>query len=106
MDDSGVHFVLLSLFQRVLAKDKTQLEIIDSFDGEVFIDPTSACLVFSLIGLHQFISPVCDLTYVKFKQSLYKGVINSELNDLGACIEIFKSTGKVQTNLYQLQLIA
>ena len=74
----------------------------DAFSGELFFESSNNYLVFSLTGLHQFLSSLHHLSFKEFKQLLYQGEFNTSLEKLGGKVEIYKSTGKIETNLYWL----
>jgi len=75
---------------------------VEAFSGELFFEPSNDYLVFSLTGLHQFLPAVDHMSFKEFKHLLYQGEFNTSLEKLGGKVEIYKSTGKIETNLYWL----
>ena len=65
------------------------------FDGEQF--------VFSLEALWRLCDPDSSLDLAAFRQMLYASELNRELRDHGLEIALYRSTGKVSSNLYCLK---
>jgi len=99
---SELHQSLLLLFRQVLAQQTEVLERINSFNGDLFIDHTTGVFIFSLPALHQFLNDQHSLSFTEFKHTLYQGEFNRSLQVFGGKIAIYRSTGKVEGNLYQL----
>lgn len=60
-------------------------------------------LVFTLKGLHAWLDT--DIDYTEFRKALFASQINAELREAGLLIDLFNSTGKVDTNRYRLRHI-
>ena len=97
-----MHLALLSFFKEVLTSQGDYKAQVDAFAGDVFFTEENNCLVFSLTDLHQFLPAVNCLSFKEFKHLLYQGEFNASLQKLGGKVEMYKSTGKLETNLYKL----
>ncbi len=103
MQQSIIHF-----FTQVLQNNKTTLNLISDFQGELYFDKKNSLLIFSLKGLHQLLTTQQTLStsllidYAEFRKLIYQGNINEQLLQLGGKLEIHKSSGKVEANLYKL----
>ncbi|OZG72694.1 hypothetical protein BTA51_14290 [Hahella sp. CCB-MM4] len=94
---------VLDLFRRVLNSDPVTIKRVHDFNGDVHVMDTEVCLVFSLKGLYKFIGASESGSYAGFRKGLYQSDLNQQLQDAGAVIEIFQSTGKIESNLYCLK---
>lgn len=65
------------------------------FDGE--------CFVFSLEALWRLCDPEQGLDFAAFRRMLYASELNRELRARGLEIALYRSTGKVGSNLYCLK---
>lgn len=68
----------------------------------MYIDPKSDSLVFTLLSLYQLFEKEESYSYKQFRKELYQSDLNLELSKQGGRIELFSSTGKVETSEYQL----
>ena len=65
------------------------------FDGDRF--------VFSVDALWRLCDPESELGFAEFRKMLYASELNSELRARGLEIDIYRSTGKIRSNLYCLK---
>ncbi len=93
---------VVSFFTNVLSQDLHTLEEINLFQSEQFSVDSSNALVFKLSALHQFLCDIDTVNYAEFKKLIYQSDINEQLSRLGGKIEVYKSTGKIDNNIYKL----
>jgi hypothetical protein len=91
-----VRFMLLIPLHR----DQAILDKIAGFDGELDVDGST--LVFSLQGLFEYLNDDDSLSYVMFRKMLYSSRLNEALMACSGRVEVHRSTGKVDQNLYRL----
>lgn len=90
-------------FLSVQAADRELLEKISETSAEIYLEDGQ--LIFSLHGLHRFLDQQPGLDFKGFKKLLYGSQLNQQLGESGACIELFRSAGKIRTSLYCLKRI-
>ena len=61
-----------------------------------------AKIIFSLEGIHQTLFKNQEQTFKEFRTALYQSAINQELQKIGYKVDVFQSTGKVDSSLYCL----
>ena len=94
----------MTTFQQFLTQDQEVLAAIKAF-GRSF-QMGSDEWSFSLPDLHTFIQARfsnIEMPYTKFRQSLFQLPTNNQLLDWEATVILIHSTGKVDSNLYQLR---
>lgn len=69
--------------------------------GEGFTIENGKC-IFTLDSLYQCVGKDIDIDHGEFRSQLYSSDLNQQLINLGYKIEVSQSTGKVDTNTYQL----
>jgi len=100
-----MHERLLLFFSGVLKNDSSVKSMIASGGNDIFIDRSNNNLVFSISGLHSLLGIDQKVDYKTFKQLLYQSSLNKDLSDFGGRIDVYHSTSKVDTSLYQLTRI-
>ncbi len=94
--------VVLDFFHEFLNGQNETLERVQNFNGDLFIEPVTGDLIFSLMALHEFLASQHLLPFSEFKRMLYQGEFNKTLRGAGGKVVIYRSNGKVDDNLYQL----
>ncbi len=94
---------LVDLFCRVLLRNPSTIEMIEGYEGELCLlnDERKLC-VFSLAGIYDFLNLSETMEFSEFRKCLYNSSVNQILAGYGGKVEIHKSTGKVESNLYAL----
>ena len=92
---------IVSFFNEVLQRTPSSLQLIAASKA-MYIDPKSGSLIFTLPGLYQLFEKEKNCSYKQFRKELYQSDLNLELSKQGGRIELFSSTGKVETSEYQL----
>ncbi|MBT4836594.1 MAG: hypothetical protein HON94_04530 [Methylococcales bacterium] len=95
----------MPFFQLVLMQDSVLLAQVKDFGRGLKVDVGEALLVFGLEDLHALLVELHYLGhegYRVFKKQLYQSDLNESLKRLGGEVQVFRSTGKIEQNLYQL----
>ncbi len=93
---------LVRFFQCVLQQDSTTLDALSGYGEALYFDRDNVVLIFSLKGLHQFMTKESEMNYSDFRKCVYASNINEELHRLGGRVEIHCSQGKIEQNVYKL----
>lgn len=93
---------LVHFFQHVLQQDSTTLDALSGYGEAIYFDQDNVVLIFTLKGLHRFMTKESEMNYSDFRKCVYAGNINEELQRLGGRIEIHCSQGKIEQNVYKL----
>lgn len=93
---------IINFFSQVMDENRATMVCIEKFSGEVGFDKESSELVFSLHGLYEILGFGSQHDYSVFRKNLYSSTINQALNAFGGSVEIHRSTGKVDDNIYKL----
>ncbi len=88
-------------FDAVLAADEKVLQRIEAGPANAWVEQQT--FVFSLAALLALLDCDSEMTLTAFKKLIYCSELNLELRDRGAEITLFRSTGKVDSNLYCLK---
>ena len=73
----------------------------DILNCDIFFDADQ--FVFSLEGLWRLCDPQETLSFNDFRRMLYASELNQQLRTRGLEVAIYRSTGKVSSNLYCLK---
>ena len=92
---------LHEFFDGVLAADEIVLHRIETGPENAWVEQRA--FVFSLAALLTLLDSEGEMTLKAFKKLIYSSELNRELSDHGAEITLFRSTGKVDSNLYCLK---
>ena len=92
---------VLAQLKELIASDPDLLGFIQEPVSDGVVVAHGRC-VFSLQGLYQWVGLESDMSFKEFRSELYQGDLNTCLKAIGYGVEIKESTGKVETNLYQL----
>lgn len=94
---------LFELFRGLIDRDsQLYCECKAGVSGVILADDV---VRFTVQGLHNLMPPDSGLTYGEFRSCLYAGAVNQGLSRLGYQVEIYRSTGKVDSSWYQLKEI-
>jgi hypothetical protein len=96
---------ILKFFADVIAGDRQTIQLINAYESGVTIKDDTVLLTFSLYGLYEILNISNNLDYNIFRKNLYQGNINEVLKKQGFSIDIHRSMGKVDDNLYKLNRI-
>lgn len=88
-------------FRAYLARDPETLNTVYTMNLNGLM-PSDDALIFSLVALHTILDPLQETPYAQFRNALYKGSLNQDLFRIGAKIELYRSSGKTDANLYRL----
>lgn len=91
---------VLAFFRHFLTNEESEKTTLPN-SPDFYVEAPNR-LVFSLPALHAHLYENQEVTYLKFRNSLFRSRLNEQLKHLGGCIELHESTGKVDTNLYLL----
>jgi hypothetical protein len=83
------------------AQDPRLRQTIENTPGEARYD--AGQFIFSLRALWRLCDPGAETEFGAFRRMLYASELNRELRGHGLEIAIFRSTGKVRSNLYCLK---
>ncbi len=92
---------VLAQLKELIASDPDLLGVTQESVSDGVVVAQGRC-VFSLRGLYQWVGLESDMTFKEFRSHLYQGDLNTSLKAIGYGVELKESTGKVETNLYQL----
>ena len=90
----------------LLSPDQISQIPLKDFTPRRLLSAQSAQIIFSLEGIHQILlknqEQNQEQTFKEFRTALYQSPINQELQKLGYKVDVFQSSGKVDTSLYCL----
>ena len=92
---------LRNFFEAVLHHDEKTLRRIEAGPTDARIEQQQ--FIFSIAALLELLDPDGDIELKAFRKMLYTSELNRELGEKGALITIYRSTGKVDSNLYCLK---
>ncbi|MFT7373376.1 MAG: hypothetical protein ACI9T9_002076 [Oleiphilaceae bacterium] len=99
------HEILLTFFQKFLNQDTDTIAKITHFKDDLFIDPETGALVFSLNSLYKLLFYPQILSFSEFKKALYQGSFNQGLQALGGLVRVYQTNGKIADSLYQVNTL-
>lgn len=102
---SATHQVLLTFFQEFLTQELLVIERIRHVNEELFVDAETGALVFSLDSVYKLLFDEQKISFFEFKRTLYQGDFNTSLKALGGEVSVYQSEGKIDDNLYQLNVM-
>ncbi|WP_020406282.1 hypothetical protein [Hahella ganghwensis] len=100
MNAGDVNELILNLFRQILQAESSIIQRIEGFNGDVNLGEKGCLLVFTLPGLYQFLESEVCTPYLAFRQRIFQGTLNADLQRIGGQVVIISSTGKVDTNQY------
>ena len=86
----------------LLSSDQISQIPLKDFTPRRLLSAQSVQIIFSLEGIHQILLKDQEQTFKEFRTALYQSPINQELQKLGYKVDVFQSSGKVDTSLYCL----
>ncbi len=95
---------LIHFFEKLIAGEPEVLARCERLPDGCYFDAKD--LKFELRSLYELVGVSAGLDYPTFRRGLYQGGINSELSRLGIRVDIFSSSGSLDTSIYQLIRIA
>lgn len=99
--DESLNTKLFCLFGGFLRRDNTIEACIHQFDGDLYIAENT--LVFTISALYQWVGESPELPYQTFRSWLYQSTLNQDLAALGAKVEVYSSSSKVDSSFYCLK---
>lgn len=91
--------VLWDLFQGLIDKD---LKLLAKLEGDDFWYEADS-VIFSLAVLFKAVEPHFPQGFSSFQSQLYGSNLNTQLQAQGWVVEVYQSSGKVSSSLYQLR---
>ena len=92
---------LREFFEAVLHHDEETLRRIEAGPTDARIEQQQ--FIFSITALLELLDPQGEIELKAFRKILYSSELNRELGEHGVQITVYRSTGKVDSNLYCLK---
>lgn len=99
MSTEQIEFITYTFFQQLINTDEKTLAAVQSSKTECRLE--QGVFIFTLQALYSLLG-LTEVTYSNFKSTVYASQLNQNLANLAYKVDVYESSGKVDSSWYQL----